>query len=139
MDGDGLLKKEKNKSLLIHELEKKAPPDIIDRDSQIETASIVDVMLVLRQIKWKGLETFKHLANSFCDRIILRAGMQNTKIIDFVFDSYFEDSPKHSERFRRKKSDSINYHKIEEEIILPKQEDTFWGSSHDKILLQKFL
>ena len=68
-----------------------------------------------------------------------KAVAQNTKRIDFIYDSYFEASIKSSERMRRRKSDCIVYNNIAENVSLPKQEETFWASSENKILLQQFL
>ena len=138
-DEDGLLKKEQNKSQLIRSLEKIENQIIETIDAEKETCLIIDVMLLLRKITWKGNNTFKDLINNFCNTVLHKASSMNVKRIDLVFDSYFQNSIKSSEHQRRSKTSSIEYNSINETIILPKQEDTFWGSSQNKILLQKFL
>ncbi|KAJ8668266.1 hypothetical protein QAD02_009929 [Eretmocerus hayati] len=138
-DKDGLLKKDQNKSLLIRELEKGIATADVHQNSDLETCLIIDVMLALRQIGWKGLKYFDDLAKIFCRRILEKAQMRKTMRIDFVFDSYFASSPKHSERLRRQKEACVTYHQINGSIVLPKQTEKFWGSSQNKILLQKFL
>ena len=63
---------------------------------------------------------------------------QNTKRIDFIFHSYFNLSQKSSEHIRCK-VESIVYNEITSNTVLPKQEDTFWSFTTNKILLQTFL
>lgn len=138
-DEDGLLKKEQNKSQLIRLLEKTENQIVEPINTEKETCFIVDVMLLIRKITWKGNNTFKDLINNFCNTLLQKASSMNTKRIDLVFDSYFQNSIKSSEHQRRLKASSIEYNDINERIMLPKQEDTFWGSSQNKMLLQKFL
>lgn len=103
------------------------------------TCLIIDVMLVLRKIGFKNSRHFKDLADNFCKYVFNQSMIHNTKRIDFIFDSYFSYSIKSSEHLRRTKSESINYCTISEETFVPKQEEKFWSSSHNKILLQKFI
>lgn len=107
--------------------------------NQVETCTVIDVMLVMRTISWKNLSTFGDVANEFCKIVKNKATSQNTTRLDFIFDSYFEKSIKSSERLRRRKSECIIYNNITVTSPLPKQTDTFWGSSDNKILLQTFL
>lgn len=139
-DADGLIKKENNKSSLVRELEKKLQNDenVFDK-SKHSACLIVDVMLVMRKIGWKGKKTFEDLAISLNQYVQNKIDVQATKRIDFIFDSYFENSPKSSERLRRCQSSCIIFNDINEATALPKEEDKFWGASENKILLQTFL
>ena len=139
-DENELLKKESNKSALIRELEKCFNNDEGQcMNSDVETCVIVDVMLVLRKIGWKGLKSFEEVATQFINKVKQRSDSQNTTRIDFIFDSYFNLLPKSSEHIRRCKAESIVYNEITSNTVLPKQEDTFWSSTTNKILLQTFL
>lgn len=139
-EDNGLFKKENDKSVLIRELEK----GLVEKDRDLQNCSedtclIVDVMLMLRKISWSKKLNFSDLANNFYENVMKKASIQNTKRIDLVFDSYFENSIKSSERIRRSKVGSISYNKINGHTRLPQQKDKFWGSSQNKIALQVFL
>ena len=54
-----------------------------------------------------------------------------------MFDSYVDGSIKASERLRRHDS-SIEVSQINSITPLPRQMDKFWGSNHNKMLLQKY-
>ena len=139
-DEDGFLKKETNKSLLSRELEKILLTMPTEPLSNYLTMSLlIDVMLVVRKLSWKGKTTFGELAQNFIQFLKNQANLMKISRIDLIFDSYFERSIKSSEHERRRKSDSIKYNAITENTILPKQEDKFWGCSQNKILLQNFL
>ena len=132
--------KENNKSSLIRELEKVLKNDENNFvKSQDVTCVIIDVMLVMRKISWKGKSTFVDLAVSLCQYVKNKLDVNITKRIDFVFDSYFENSIKSSERLRRCHSHCITYNNINDNTALPKEEKKFWGASENKILLQSFL
>lgn len=107
-------------------------------DNETDTCLVIDVLLMLRRIGWKGLTTFNELAFKFC-QCVLKVISQNTKRIDFIFYSYLEGSLKAVERSRRYKPNSIIYHNITGNTTLPKQEGKFWGACQNKILLQIFL
>uniref|UniRef100_A0A6P7FZ99 Uncharacterized protein LOC114325789 n=1 Tax=Diabrotica virgifera virgifera TaxID=50390 RepID=A0A6P7FZ99_DIAVI len=96
-------------------------------------------MLSIRKFTWKSCETFTDLANKFFFYVIQKASAQKTQRIDFIFDSYFEQSVKSTEHLRRSKTECIILHSIDDHTKLPKQENKFWGSSRNKILLQQFL
>lgn len=141
-DADGLFSKA-DKSSLNRELEKKVfnikSKNELDNNN-IETALVVDVMLIMRKIPWGKLTNFNDLAEQFCTFVNHNALLQNTKRIDFVFDSYFDTSIKSFEYLRRENSSSLNlYSAITGETLLPKQADKFWNSSKNKIILQIFL
>lgn len=139
-DNDGLFKKEQNKSLLIREFEKNVNIDAVEFiENDFQTCLVVDVMLVMRILSWKEAHTFQDIAKKFCKFIKDRTILQNITRIDFIFDSYFEQSIKSSERQRRRKSECIIFNTISELVPLPKQADKFWGASENKILLQKIL
>lgn len=139
-DNDGLFTKEDGKSSLITHLEQHSEYNSqqpMNKDG--ETCLVIDVMLVLRKLSFSPMKTFKELADKFCSYVSKKAAVQNTKRIDMVFDSYFEKSLKSTEHQRRCTSDSIPFHVINDKIKFPKQADTFWGLSKNKILLQHFL
>ena len=146
-DEDGYIKKEKNKSSLIRTIEEKSatlsdPNDSITFEKKdIDTCLILDVMLIIRKLTWTNLVTFEDLAKNFSRYVLDKCSLQKTKRIDFIFDSYFPNSPKSSEHFRRCKTQSIIFPKISDHTKLPKNndKDDFWGSSSNKILLQHFL
>ena len=95
--------------------------------NQEETATLVDVMLVMRMISCKNANTFGDIAQEFSKTVKNKATSQNTTKLDFIFDSYFEKSIKSLESLRRRKSESIIYNNITESSPLPKQADPFWG------------
>ena len=57
--------------------------------------------------------------------------------LHIVFDSYVEGSLKATERLRRNTS-SIELSQIDKITPLPRQMEKFWGSTSNKVLLQKF-
>ncbi|OXU22397.1 hypothetical protein TSAR_010977, partial [Trichomalopsis sarcophagae] len=139
-DDDGMMKKENNKSSLVRELEKVLKNDEYScTKTENSTCVIIDVMLVMRKIGWKGKNTFVDLAISFCQYVKSKVDVNSTTRIDFIFDSYFPNSLKSSERLRRRQPNCITYSDINEKTALPKEESKFWGSSENKMLLQSFL
>ena len=94
----GFLKKEHNKSQLICLLERNYIKDEIVQvmDSDRDACLDIDVMLMLRKIKWKNNKTFKDLIEIFCGIVPHKVTVMKTKRIDFVFDSYFVKSIKYS-------------------------------------------
>ena len=148
-DNNGLLMQADGKSSLIREIEEseKISKMFHSEDyvnfayNENNTNLIIDVMLILRGIKWTNLVTFKDLAENFCQRVLHKTTLQNITRIDFVLDSYFPSSPKSSKHMLRCKVQTIPYTNINELVNLPKLEnkDQFWGSSNNKIELQIFL
>ena len=139
-DSDGFFKKETNKSSLIRELEKVLIHDneeFVKTDAK--TCLIIDLILVMQRISWKGCTDFDDLGKQFCKYVSEKASIENTKRIDFAFDSYSDKSIKSFEHIRRCKFECIQYNDITEKTTLPKQQEKFWGSSYNKTLLQKFL
>lgn len=112
-------------------------------NKQIETCVVVDVMLALGSsisiVIGKKRKTFRDVAVEFCKSIKDKISSVHATRIDFVFDSYFQKSIKSSERIRRCKSECIEVNLIDEKTSLPNDANKFWGSSNNKILLQKFL
>ena len=142
-DQSGLLKKENKKCNLLNEMEKilqkENIDDIIGNVDNIHCV-LIDVMLLFRKLSWKNLNSFGDLVNAFCDYVKKYLHfVPNVKRIDFLFDSYFEKSVKNSERMRRKKHETINFYEINQMTKLPKQENKFWPSNNNKILLQQLL
>lgn len=138
-DKDGLFIKAE-KSELIRELENIEGYNKNGTiNNEIDCCLIIDVMLLIRKINWKGNSTFENLADKFVDSVLQKANVQQTKRIDFIFDSYFNYSLKSTEHERRRTHESIELHTIDNSTKLLKQEDKFWGSSANKILLQQFL
>lgn len=64
---DGLFKKYDDKSSLIRELENFLTKADKKFSTTINSCLVVDVMLVMHTISWKGLKTFKNLAEKFCE------------------------------------------------------------------------
>ena len=139
-DENGFKKKENNKSLLSRELEKILSTTFEEPlNNDMDACLVIDVMLVLRKFSWKRLNTFGDLVKSFSIFVKNKAMTYKSSRIDLVFDSYFEKLIKSSEHLRRRKLESIQYNSIAEDTRLPKQEDKFWGSSENKIMLEMFL
>lgn len=59
--------------------------------------------------------------------------------IDFIFDSYFENSIKVDERSGRCQEVAIELYDIRENVPMPKQSKQFWKSKTNKVLLQMFI
>ena len=135
-----ILKKENNKSQLLKELKNCVKIKDYSNFPEIRNfCLIVDVMIVCRKLQLKSLKTFKDFAIAFCNVIKNNFNSYVITRIDFVFDSYFEFSPKSVERQKRYGTDSINLHIINDEIKIPIQQDKFWASQSNKVLLQKYL
>ena len=98
---------------------------------------VVDVMLVCRRLQWKKMNTFKDFADVFCKTIMFKKNEVNRT--DFVFYCYLDMSPKSSEILLRYGKSAIEMYQINENIRIPVQEDKFWASTNNKILLQNFL
>ena len=92
-------------------------------------------MLIMRLLSWKEAFTFLDIAKNFCKFIKDITISLNVTRIDFIFDSYLEQSIKSCERLRRRQSDCISYNSIHESVPLPIQPEKFWGSSENKIFI----
>lgn len=131
--------KKSKKSELTSELEKifLEKKSFQFKDIKFCDAIFVDVMLRCRQLKFKDCKVFKDFAEKFANS--LKNYNTTVRQIHFVFDDYFDDSPKFCERDLRYKGDCIKKKTISENVPVPVQENTFWGSKLNKIRLQKFL
>ena len=137
---DGTLKKEQSKSNLVKEMESmylQNEKNLYINDLTGFTV-IVDVMLKCRQLKWKNMQTFDDFANEFCSSVTYFIKGKVDRL-DFIFDTYLDNSIKIGERLFRYKEQPIDMHKIDENVPMPKQENLFWGSNKNKTLLQNFL
>ena len=127
-DKDGLISKQNDKSSLVRELEDIAQvgqlfassDDINFSYNDVETCLVIDVMLMLRAIRWTKLNTFQDLALTFCKQELHKYSLQNIQRIDFVFDSYFPCSPKSSEHIRRSNTQATPFGGISKLANLPK-------------------
>lgn len=126
-----------NKSTLSSELEKV----LTETDgssanlSNLANCYIVDFMACARKISLKDLKTFGDFCEAVCSYV--KNIIANTAArIDFIFDSYFDKSPKSFERIRRGTCGSINLHSIKNTTPVPVQKDKFWSSSSNKVKLQ---
>ncbi|KAJ8672698.1 hypothetical protein QAD02_003958 [Eretmocerus hayati] len=137
-EDNGLMKKQTSKSDLAHELEK-ALCEAEYNMSHSPMTIIVDVMLILRMIKWRELVCFQDLMTAFCEIVKRSQYYGRIDRIDFVCDDYFEKSLKSSERVRRSNTESIELFEIKDNTPLPAQESKFHSSTRNKIKLQQFL
>ncbi|KAJ8671942.1 hypothetical protein QAD02_003201 [Eretmocerus hayati] len=137
-EDSGLMKKQTSKSDLAHELEKALCAAEYNMSHSPMTI-IVDVMLILRIIKWRELVCFKDLVTAFCEIVNKNQYYGRVDRIDFVCDDYFEKSLKSSERVRRSNTESIELFEIKDNTPLPAQESKFYSSNKNKIKLQQFL
>ncbi|KAJ8669425.1 hypothetical protein QAD02_000684 [Eretmocerus hayati] len=136
---DGTMKRNKSKSDLVKELERKFEMQIIqDIPDLIESTIIIDVMLQCRQMKWKEMRTFGDFAAAFCQRVSNLSNRGAIRI-DLIFDSYSANSVKSGERSDRYKNHAIDIQMIDGWVPCPKQEKLFWGSNENKTKLQEFL
>lgn len=138
-DGDGLMNKP-NKSDLCNELEKqldKTDYILQSKWKKENTTSIIDVMACLRRMRLSTVKTFGDLCTNFLD---MAHGLSiNSNCIDFIFDTYVEDSVKGSERARRCNCSPIDLNVICAKTPLPVTMDAFWASSTNKAKLQGLL
>ena len=101
-----------------------------------ETCYVVDVMNCLRKLVKKDKQIFGAIAEAYC--AYTASICRHSGRIDHVFDSYHELSPKDCERLRRKTSAIIELQNVDFDVRLPVQMETFWPSSKNKLLFQKF-
>lgn len=145
-DVDGCLKKEKSKCILTNELVKvlgdsreNELTNLIDINLS-RVAFMVDVMLNCLKVPWnKSVKTFKEFISIFCSQLVNKMKKFVVNRIDFIFDSYFDLSPKIAERLRRNVLDAIELHEINDSTSLPISSSQFWASAKNKILLQKYI
>ena len=141
-DEEGLITKVTDKSDLTNTLELVSKLNL-DSDYKIgnhtKLSVIVDVMLYCRKVSFKNLKTFSNFAEAFCTYINSSISAYDVDRIDFIFDDYFENSPKASTRLHRSKDGSIPLANIKSDTPLPNQEEKFWPSQKNKQMLQVFL
>jgi hypothetical protein len=138
-DEDGLMKKPV-KYELMKELEKKLQPSDYIHPSEwadMPTGYVIDVMAYVRKIPFSSITTFGELFDKFLS--IVLGICKCAKRIDFVFDAYIQGSVKDSERQRRAVKTPILVSDIFEETKLPRDMDTFWPSSENKLELEELL
>lgn len=95
----------------------------------MDTAVIVDFISQIRQLRTKDMLTLKNIFDQ------LWTNTSNYKLIkrvDFVFDSYIEQSLKEGERERLRNADPIELIKIKQKTLIPVQIDRFWSSGKNK-------
>ena len=106
--------------------------------SDEKTCYVVDVMNSLRKVMTSEKKTFGAVASAFFSYV--QGITKNSGRVDYVFDSYHKLSPKKFERIQRQgKSVVIDINHISEEVLLPVQLSSFWGSSRNKLMLQEFI
>ena len=138
-DEDGLMKKP-TKHELVRELELNiTADDYIARThwTDIPTEYIVDVMAYVRKLKNSSMNTFGDLCNQLL--IMILGICKNASRIDFVFDSYIEGSVKDNERLRRSQKPPVLYSNIAQASKLPKDMDSFWPSTANKVKLEQVI
>lgn len=136
---NGLITKEPKKSAMTHHLEKPLHSEDYTIPDRLIMSIIVDVIFYCHKILWSSLKKFGDFGKAFCNVIKSNCKGITVERIDFVFDDYFELSPKSSERIRRAKSDFIDAFDIHSETLVPSQADKFWASDKNKESLQIFL
>ncbi len=141
-DEDGLMTK-LAKSDLSHQLELLLDADQMTNPSSwtsLPSAFVVDVMANIRktyQVCSVKMTTFGDLCFRFF-KFVLNSCPSHSRL-DFVFDSYIQNSVKDSERQRRARIKSIEYSTLTESTPLPKDIETFWSNINNKAALQSLL
>lgn len=126
-----------DKSKLLKELEKVLSPEDYCYENKHKSAFTIDVMSNIRRLKTTGHSTFLDMISVFYSSIrkYMEVGRSN-----FVFDVYHDKpSVKDCERLRRQQKVPINLSEIDFSTPLPKEMDSFWPSSSNKLLLEKLL
>jgi hypothetical protein len=123
------------KHVLLTELEKKLDQTqyCFQQHDVMDTAVIVDFMPQIRQLRTKDMLTFKNIFDQLWTNT---SNYKRIKRVDFVFDSYIEQSLKEGERERRRNADPMELIKIKQETLIPVQMDRFWSSGKNKEMLQ---
>ena len=128
------------KRTLVQELEKELSADDYVSPTNWEVCQstfLVDVMANFRKVDIKRLNMFGELCANLVD-YVLSIAVRSTRI-DFVFDTYIENSVKDSERGRRSRSRAIEMGSLACATPLPVDMDSFWSSSNNKTKLQQLL
>ena len=126
-----------NKSELIKQLEKRLNTDdfSFSAESHLRTATVVDFMSIIRRYPTSKLKTFSDLFKISTFSIL---NEKNVEEIDFVYDSYLEDSIKECERIRRRSScETLEFVNLSIDSPLPVQMNRFWASGHNKQAIQE--
>ena len=134
------LPRKAQKSALLKELEASYSSNINDKLFQADekTCYVVDVMNSLRKVMTNENKTFGGTASAFSSYV--QGITKNCGRVDYVFDSYHKLSPKQPERLQRQGGGIvIDITEITEEVPLPVQLSSFWGSSKNKLILQEFI
>ena len=123
-----------NKSKLITELEKHLTPDDCKFSFKNISASIVDVMNVVRKLP-TSVSTFAEFITNF-----MKTSYERNGRCDYVFDIYDDEpSVKYSEKQRRINKAPIHLSTIQTSTPFPKEVDSFWSSNQNKLKLQKLI
>ena len=132
------------KKAATHELLKELESNLVPNDyilpslwTNMTAGCIVDVMAYVRKIPLSSISDFGDLFGKFLDMAL--GICKNAQHIDFVFDSYIEGSVKDNERQRCTLKSQIQVSDISRDTKLPKDMDTFWPSSNNKMKLENFL
>ena len=133
---EDLMMTKPQKSALVQDLETILTNDderVPAIDSELQAASIADVMANIRKIKAKDIKTFGNFCEQFLDYI--SAICRGPDRLDLVFDSFIEGSIKASERIRCQDKAPIEMNSIHYDTPLPIEMDKFWPSSNNKVKL----
>ena len=123
-----------NKSDLCNKLEKMLEPTDYPQPSAwtpANTTAMVDVTAHLRRMQLANLNTFGDLCTDFLDYV--HSLSHNANRIDFVFDTYIDDSVKDTERGRKCNCSPIDLNDVSPETPLPVTMESFWASSMNKV------
>ena len=90
-------------------------------------------MASLRKMNTTQMNTFQELMENHHQQTMYHYGYGE---IYYIYDKYDDPSVKDTERLTRSRTDAVEYNSISLSTELPKNVDTFWSSSNNKILLQ---
>ena len=138
-DSSGLITKA-TKADLIKEMEKYLSDSDYSKPEEwpeLDTAVIVDVMACLRKVRTKNVLNFQELVKVFVSMTL--NCIANPTRVDYVFDSYFEQSIKESERERRASQTPIELTSVSGDRSLPADMNKFWPSASNKTKLQAYI
>ena len=144
---DGEFMSKPNKYELVHELKNLHFKNETDWSLRPKLSSnsvvIIDFMAYVRSLgAANSTENVRQITfGSFADGIFRKIITTNSpcKTFHLIFDSYIDESVKGSERERHCSGGYITLANIKEQTPLPQQMDKFWSSTHNKVLLQRFI